>query len=595
MTSKYIRGKKILSSKIAIWILVAFFVLFNLNWLIEHRNNRILDIDEAGYLGIAIANYLALLQEGLPGWIRSILAPSIQAPMTTALSSLLFVITGPSVITGMLTPLIAGASSVAASYWLARCVMRSNSALLAAALVASCPLIINYSRSFHFAMPATAFMTLCIACMLRTRQFSSPFWSTLFGICLGLLPLARTMAIAFVPGIVVGATSLLVSRRGQWRRRIGFLAMSLLVSIATAAIWLFFNGKLVFEYLFNFGYGIRAEEYGVKQSILSVDAWLTQLQILVDNIYLPHALVLFAGMIAAVSIIVKSLRKQGTMISLKKLIQSPALSLALILVESVIALTSSQNKGSAFIAPIIPLSIILSVWFIQELLENKQALRAGATTGAVICIVASTPLFNPTWRLAHPWNVIIPFTEWQAKITDGRGTFQIYEDNITRLAPIHHNSPDAPYSTKPIRIIRGEEYINMIDYTSNELQKNPLKTNGAILGARHYIYNINSLRLSALLRGRESFPLIQIEPAFTGDTIAGYYNWLTHGQGANACLLLTMSSDSGQFLPKISKSLLLQAAEQAGFTYSKTWFMPDGQKLLLWEREAKSHPCGGLK
>ena len=35
------------------------------------------DIDEAGFLGIALSNYDALARSGIAAWLHSVLAPSI--------------------------------------------------------------------------------------------------------------------------------------------------------------------------------------------------------------------------------------------------------------------------------------------------------------------------------------------------------------------------------------------------------------------------------------------------------------------------------------------------------------------------------------
>jgi 4-amino-4-deoxy-L-arabinose transferase-like glycosyltransferase len=590
MPQSFISFYKLLSSKLALVGLLLLFLVVNAVWIGNYRSNRVLDIDEAGYLGIAISNYRALTAAGLPGWFQSVQAPSIQAPMTTALASLLFSITRPSVAVGIAVPLLAGALSVASTYWLTSCVLPAQSALLAAALVASCPVILNYSRSFHFAMPATAMMTLALVCMLRSRKFSSPIWASLFGICLGLLPLARTMAISFLPGMVVGAAVLVVSKRGALLRRLGLLCWSFMVAALTAASWLFFNGRYVFAYLFSFGYGSRASEYGVKQSILGIDAWLTQLQVLLDYIYLPHALVLVAGMLSAVILATRSIRQQGFAGAVNQLAKSTALPLVLILVESLVVLTSSQNKGSAFIAPIVPLSIVLSVWFIYRLLPSGQPRAAAGVGGCAICLTAAIPLSNASWSLAYPHVAQLPILGWPIRVTDGRGTIQLYEQAM--LAVTQEKNKALVYSqSQPLSDSQEKAYISLIDNISHELSENSFRKNGIAFGARHYLVNVNSLRFSALLRGKDLPPLLQVEPVTTGDTLAGYSHWLVNGEASKACLLLTLSGDSGQFQPNVSKGLLLQAAQDSGFVYSKTWMAPSGQKIGLWKRERCDAPA----
>jgi 4-amino-4-deoxy-L-arabinose transferase-like glycosyltransferase len=578
------------SSKIAIALLSTIFLAFNAQWIWHYRSSQILDIDEAGYLGFAISNYHAWMSGGLPAWIQQVEAPSIQAPMTTALASLLFLISGPSIYAGFAIPLLAGCLSVVGTYWLARCLNPDPSALLSAALVASCPIIINYSRSFHFAMPATAVTTLALVCMLRSRHFSSPLWASLFGICLGLLPLARTMAIAFIPGIIIGATIHLAAKRSEPWRRVGIFSASLLIAIITASTWLFFNGKIVFEYLFNFGYGTRASEYGDKQSIFNIDAWLSTIQLTLDYIHIPHALVLLAGALAAAFVAATAILNQGLIKSLNELSRSAIFPILIVLILGIAALTTSQNKGTAFIAPLIPLAFVATVWLVRSSLPSPLIRATAATLGGAICIIASVPLANASSSLAYPWEVKLPGLGWWMKVTSGRGPIQHYEKGMLDAAR-DTETPLEFSPSQPLPPSHERAYVNLISSTSRYLQVDSLGGNGVALGFRHYLFNANSLRLSGLFRGKEPPPLIQVEPMVTGDSIEGYYKWLTNGEAANACLLLTLSGDREQPLPIVTKPFLLQAAQKAGFIYYREWLTPSGQKLGLWKRTQGARAC----
>lgn len=136
-------------------ILVLTFLLVGARWIWSYRRGQPFDIDEAGFLGIALSNYDALAKLGVAGWFRSVLAPSIQAPLTTASASLLFQLTGPHTITAFTVPMLAGVGCIIATHDLGKLLGSRGIAMPAAILVASTPVIINYSRSFHFAVPAT--------------------------------------------------------------------------------------------------------------------------------------------------------------------------------------------------------------------------------------------------------------------------------------------------------------------------------------------------------------------------------------------------------------------------------------------------------
>lgn len=594
MPNPTITIRNFLASKAAIALLVAFYFAFNAIWLWQHRSSQILDIDEAGYLSIAISYYRALINGGLLGWIQQVEAPSIYAPITTALASLVFALTGPSFVAAIAIPLVGGVITVVASYNLARLLMPASWSLLTAALVASCPIIVIYCRSFHFAMPATAIMTLALICMLRSRQFSSLYWASLFGIFMGLLPLARTMTIAFLPGMIVGAATQVAVSKSEIGRRIWIFGLSLIIAAATAATWLLLNASLVFGYLFNFGYGNRAVEYGSKPSILTIGVWIEMGKLFLAHIYLPHALVLLAGFIAAGVIGLKSLRHDGLSWSAEKMTRSPVFSLMVILFAGIGALASSQNQGSAFTAPLIPLAFVISVYFIQKSLTNSFSRALTLATGGTICLIAAVPLSSTSSPLSYPLNVTLPISGWSAKVTDGRSTIQHYEQAM--LDVDNEGQGSVAYSpSEPLSPSDTRAYAALIDSMSRELQRDPWGKSGIAFGFRHFLLNVNSIRLISMYRGEDIWPVWQVEPVVTGDTVAGYSHWLSKGEAANACLLLTMSGNNGQFLPVVTKPFFLQAAKQAGFRFDREWQTPSGQKLGLWRRIDRSRSCEKTK
>ena len=107
---------------LALLALLFLFFLINARWVLLYRRGQPLDIDEAGYLSIALLDYHALVREGVERWFATVWLPSIQAPLTTAAASLLFYFTGPHVIVGYTVPLLAGTGCILASYFLGKSV-----------------------------------------------------------------------------------------------------------------------------------------------------------------------------------------------------------------------------------------------------------------------------------------------------------------------------------------------------------------------------------------------------------------------------------------------------------------------------------------
>jgi 4-amino-4-deoxy-L-arabinose transferase-like glycosyltransferase len=590
MIEPVVRAKRIFSAGQALLLLVAIYFTINARWIWLYRHNNLLDIDEAGYLSMAFSNYRSLAGSGLGEWFKSVLSPGIQAPITPALASLLFWISTPTILTGFAVPLLAGVVCVLSTYWLARCLMSAPSALLAAALVASCPLLTIYSRSFHFALPTTAVFTLALGCMLRSRNFASLLWASLFGICMGLLPLTRTMTIAFIPGLVVGAAVYTVSQRSALWPRLGVLILSLIVAIITAGTWLFGSASLVFGYLFNFGYGHQAAEYGSKQSIFSLRAWQNLAEIFLVNLYLPHTLLLLAGLFAACYLLVRALCSYGPRIAVNDLARSPALPLLLILAEAILALASTQNPGSAFNAPILPLAIVLSVWAIDCCFKNRIFRSISAFLAGVICLTATIPLADLLWRAARPWYVPLPGMG-TATVTSGYGTIQGYVLNVINMDK-KPNSDRSNNSMEPLTAKQRQGWMSLIDQSSQALRANPAAQKGGVaVGFRHHFLNPNTIRLASLIHGTDLYKLYMIAPLESEESVKGYVNWLSNKDPAGACLLLTFSGEQGAFMPAVSYELMEQAAKLAGFVPTQNWLAPTGQMLQLWKRELPGNTC----
>ncbi len=563
--------------------LVLVFVLVNARWIWLFRLGQPLDIDESAYLSIAVTDYYGLQAGGLLGWLRVLEAPSVPAPLTTALASLVYGLVGPHVAAAFVVTVAAGAATILATYFLARRFASPAAALAASALVASCPIVVNFSRSFDFAMPATAVMTIGLLSLVRSEGFSRLRWACAFGICLGLLPLARTMTIAFVPGLVLAAVIAAIAAERRRARRLAVLCGALLLAGATAGSWLVPNGRYVFHYLFSFGYGARATEFGPGLSFFSLDAWYyTARGLIISYIYLPHAFVLLAGLVGLPFLLALEVKRRGRAMALRAAWRSPALPVAICIAEVLAALTSSQNKGSAFIAPIVPAMLVLAVWIITRLSAWRGGRRLIGTGCVAICVFAAVPLIDLSWATARPRIVVLPGRD-SFVLADGRGTMQLYE----RAAGF--GTADAVQMLTPAE---GRAWNGLTATTAATLRRVGAETATVAFGFRHVLYNVNSIRLQMLLAGR-AVPagLVQVEPVVTGDTVPGYVAWLTTGEAAQACFLLTLSGEGGVFPPPVSNDTIVEAARQAGFLPLRDWPTPDRRTVTLFGRRDGHPPC----
>jgi cbb3-type cytochrome oxidase subunit 3 len=85
MGATEVHGSGLRSSyAVALLVLTLFFFVVGARWIWIYRQGQPFDIDEAGYLGIALVDYHALVRAGIVGWLSAVEAPSDLAPLTTA-------------------------------------------------------------------------------------------------------------------------------------------------------------------------------------------------------------------------------------------------------------------------------------------------------------------------------------------------------------------------------------------------------------------------------------------------------------------------------------------------------------------------------
>ncbi|HML07058.1 MAG TPA: glycosyltransferase family 39 protein [Xanthobacteraceae bacterium] len=556
-----------------------FFLFVGARWIWIYRHGQPLDIDEAGYLGFALGDYYALLHRGVIGWLRSVEGRAIYAPVTTALSSLLFVVTGPHVIAGFAVPLLAGTSCIPASYFLGKSLGSRQIGLIASILVASCPIILVFSRSFHFSMPVTLALTVALLALLKSNRFERIGWAVVFGISLGLMPLTRTMTIAFVPGVVIGAFVYAVAEPIDRSRRVLMLSLALLLAAFTAATWLGPHGRAVFEYLFSFGYGPRAAEYGAAYS--GLDAWLNTLRVLCNSgVYLPHLLIILAGAAAALSgALIEALTSRSTAL-VYRVVRSRTVPLFIVVAEAWSALASSRDQGSAFFAPIVPAMLVLTAWAFVRISSHQYYRLTVVLLLAAVAIGTSIPFLDLRTPFSAPWIADLPVLG-QAVVTDGRGSIQRYEA-AGRLGPSNVAEPIGPAA--------GRAWINLSAETAMAISRLAGSNAVTAFGFRHFLYNVNSVNLQQLLSSGTQFGMRQIEPFVTGESIQSYLAWLTN-ENVDACVLLTSDKVRGDIPPPINRAYMRQAAEQAGFIPVEDWPTPDGQTITLWQRQPLPANC----
>jgi hypothetical protein len=355
------------------------------------------------------------------------------------------------------------------------------------------------------------------------------------------------------------------------------LLWALLVGFLTALTWYGKNGPAVFRYLFDFGYGPRAVEFGQKSSPLNFSDWLDMAGAFIAYVYLPHFCILIFGLAALFFVGGRRLAMTDRT-RWWELFQSRPLPILICVAEAVLALISSRNQGSAFIAPIVPAAITLAVFSIYMIKNNAIYHRIGAAIACLVATFAVTPFIDLRWPTASPISFNL-LNAGSMTVSDGRGTIQMYEAaaGFASLNP-----------AEPIGQATGFEWANANKTAAIAIERQGGQSLLTAFGFRHYIYNINTVNLQHMQTFSTSLDLRQVEPIITGANIVGYVSWLTEGDARQACLLLTYSGDQKQFVPVVLSNDMQSAAQLSNFVPVDRWSLPDTENVTLWWRSKEN-------
>lgn len=571
---------KKLIDELPIISIVFLFGVMNLLWISIFRADSILDIDEAGYFSISFVDYYALINHGWIDWLQTVESPSIQSPITTMITSFFFLIFGPKLITGFIVLLFFAIVTLIAVYSLSRYLGGKYLGLMTCLLLATCPTFINFARTYHFALPASAITTLALLALLRSERFENLKWSIIFGVCLGLMPLTRTMTIGFIPGLVISAIFYSFgSPYNRWRR-FSFLFLSFFIGICIAAIWLIPNGKLVFDYLLSFGYGNRVAEYANAETrglFSNLCSLLDTIRYFLWYIYLPDFIFIFVGFVLLTFCFFKLMFTNGWRKSMSSIFKSKIFPIVLFVLEGFIAISSSQNKGSGFILPLLPAIFFLSAWVVIKLWDRSKKIFWGTSIIILISTLSCIPLIYLKIPFSFPRSVHLPILG-SSKVMDGLCQIHRY------LGREHH------FKQRGFFVMDSHTAKLWVDANILTVDKiSSLKEKSSLIafGFRNVLCNVNTVNLQHLILKKCPLFLTQVEPAITDDTADGYYRWLTKGSAASASILITASGTQGDFLPTINENCLKEAAQKVGFFPIEHLSLPNDRIVTFWKRSIK--------
>lgn len=546
----------------------------NVLWIQHNRFGLALTIDEAGYISQAIAYANALKYGGLSAWLTALAYPTKFAPLSPIVTSVLMMGLGVRDNVAFYTHILFYAGIVLVTYWWVRARSSRLVAISAALLVATLPDIVLYTRTYQYGLPTAFFFLLANFAYFKSERFASLLWSVAAGAALGLMLLSRTMSIAFLPAF--GLVWLLDCRKVLPRRG-GHLAASVGVFLLVAVPWYAMNIKEIFGYLFSFGYGASANEYGAgATSVLSIGYLISRIQGFMDSLYLFHFLLVFVLFWVCV------LRQAGNYFRTRKMSDPDLVVPACIVVLCVVILFSSKNRGSGFEVPLFAVMVFCGMSTVNDAIKGT-ALRAGTfavvamfslTMGylqstTVACDSAPNLITRPLFSIT-PIKVCDGYVEQYIRATDGLA--QVIQSSWKSIS-----YPDQ----KAWRRVSAE--------LADRLHDIDKKKRSVVYVSRNRLVNVNTVMLDFVEKFKFILPAEQIEPAMLHSEV-DYNMWFGKVTEGKACAVIMMSNTDGDFFPRPRLDVLKKIVIERGFALAARIPTPAaGTYAEIWASKAE---CG---
>lgn len=564
------------SSESARWALVVALgalalAAINLWWVAEYRHGYPFNVDEAGYTAIGLVDYFGLRGDGLDGWWEAVQSQAPVAPLVPAITSLVLVfnagvLQGFVVLIGFLVLL------TFAAYGIGERLAGPRLGALAALATATSFGAFTFVREYIFALPVAALLASAVYALLRSDALEKRRWAIACGVALGLMVLARTMAVAFVPGVLAAGLLTIVAREGIDLKRILNLGLVLLTSAAVAATWYVRNWDPVYEYLTDFGYGAQSTYYGDETSIFSWERWSTVAErVIADDLLVPFAALVFAGLVAlaylAVRRVADSEDRRSALISLAA---SDAVAVGVVFAAGYVALTSSQNGGNGFTFPIAMLLPPLAVVALRRFPVAAIPATAAVAVIALINLAATSTLWDD---VAKPRLVEVP----------GFGALPWINGTPHSIAAIRVQvpGPDTRFVDRDAGWTEADEDLAALLLGLRGPDDTPPVT---AFASRHRAISSNSVQLAALATFQRGIPFAQLN-AEPRDAIPVYVEQLREPEFGEPTVLVTMDRNTDDFPPLVTQAYAEAAAQRLGFQKARATTLPDGRQMRVWVKQ----------
>jgi 4-amino-4-deoxy-L-arabinose transferase-like glycosyltransferase len=543
-------------------------------WLAHYRLGYLTEWDESGHIATSLRFTNALKADGIGAFVDKVIGLG-QAPLVPLAAVPVDVIFGKGVFRNILVIPLFTCILLVATYWIAarRCGWRWG--LVAALVIAGTPVVIDYSRTFHYSLPAAAMLTAAVGCVLRSDGLTRRPWVLAAGLFTALMLLTRTMTISYLPGIALGVAGLLIAADRDRRARLVNVALGVAVTAVVAGVWYVPNARSVASYLLFFGYGDASSVYGSNEPIYAWAFWSKELETLLQQIYLPLALVLLAGVVAWLVYRVRGGLPHGLDRSrLRAFAGTDTFVLAALAAEGYLALTSSKNEGTAFSLPWLPVIVILAITAMASIPARRLQVGLGA---ALVAVSLGNLLMKSgtVEALADPRHVDVPALG-AVPVTDGSGL--IHHEVIAggyKLSSPAGKLDDLHRQWLPF----AHELTGWMVRYADARGERPY----VVFGSDHELHNDTRIGLAAALWYREPV-LYDFLGLSGGDEVETYREKLAERENN----FLVTTDPGSEPDSRMSRGKVETAARETGFRRVGSFAMPDGGTTWLWWRDGTS-------
>jgi dolichyl-phosphate-mannose-protein mannosyltransferase len=433
-----------------------------------------------------------------------------------------------------------------------------------------------FTREYIFALPTAALLMTAVYALLRSDRLRSKGWAIVAGVALGSMLLARTMAVAFVPGVLLGAVLLSFGNdRERIAERLLNLVLMVVAAVLTAALWYWRNLQPVVDYLTSYGYGTQSNYYGAEHAFLSWGRFRAVFdRMIYDDLLLPLTTLVVIGLAvlgyrALRSIAEATSRREA----LSRLVGADAFFVFFVFAAGYGALMSSQNGGNGFTYP---LAVLLPPLAVTALRGTRAALPVACLVGviAALNVAAHSNFSDEVSRIRAVQLPVLGGQPWIGAVPHAvGGVREQIPGPPTRFEERDKGWP--PMDEKLAGVI-----IERLGSTGTV----PI----VVFGSRNRVISTNSVGLAALLNHHQGIPFVQLN-AEPSDSVETYLDQLSAADYGTPPVLITMDRNTDDFPPLVTQSYAEAAAKRLGYRQIHSFGLPDGRQLRIWQERNIPH------